>query len=194
MPADIRQLSEDLSFVRTAVETRGKVNPAEARLVYGYWALYVLCGYFLIDVVPKYAGAFFMVGGILGGFVSWAVGKHIARKYGEFTSREDNRRASLHWIGGMLLAISASIALAVTIPALRGPAGSQVLLAMIGLVYYFWGVYVDRNFLWLGPVLLAGAIAVRFIPSYPWTWVGAVIALGLVVPTFLTRVPATNQE
>src|SRR5687767_13247022 len=152
MAADIRQMSDDLSFVRGAVETRCRVNPAEARLIYGYWALYVLCGYFLIDVAPRYAGIFFMIGGALGGFVSWLLGSAIARKYGEVVSRDENRRAFLHWAVGIMLAVIATTALAITIPALRGPAGSQVALAMIGLVYFFWGIYVDRNFLWLGPV------------------------------------------
>jgi hypothetical protein len=191
---DIRQLSTDLQFVREAVEARGKPNPAETRLIYGYWALYVLVGYFLIDVAEAAAGVFFMVGGIVGGFVSWAVGKRVAKKYGEVARAQDNRRAMLHWACGIILAVIGTGALATVIPALRGPAGSQVLLMMIGLVYFFWGVWFDSNFLWLGPVLMIGAIAVSFIPVYPWTCVGAVIALGLVVPTFLTKAPPPAPE
>jgi hypothetical protein len=194
MVSDIHQISDDLRFVRSAVEGRGKPNPIEARYIYGYWALYVLIGYFLIDVDQRYAGPFFMVGGFLGAFVSWAVGKRIARRYGEVARTEDDRRAMLHWAGGMMLAVIGSGVLAIAVPELRGTIGSQVLLMLIGMVYFFWGVYADRNFLWLGPVLIAGAVAVRFIPHYPWTCVGAVIALGLVVPTLLTRRPPRSQE
>ena len=188
MTTDLHQLSDDLRFVRHAVEARGKVIPAEARITYAYWALYVLVGYFLIDVAPNWAAqVFFAAGGFLGGLASWAMGKHLAKKYGQ-VSRTDNRRSALHWAGGMIFAVIGCGLLAMVIPALRGPAGSQVLLVMIGLVYFFWGVYFDRNFLWLGPVLMICGIAVGFIPYYPWTCVGAVIALGLVVPTFFPRV------
>ena len=191
MAAELQQLSDDLHFVRHAVEARHEVNPVEARLVYGYWAIYVLVGYFLIDVAPNVAGWFFMIGGVVGGFVSSAIGKRAAAKYGE-VSNVEKRRSTLHWAVGLPLAIFSALALAVVIPALRGPAGSQVLLVMIGLVYYFWGVYVDRNFLWLGPVLIVGGLVVRFIPVYPWTCVGAVIALGLIVPPLLKRVPVAT--
>jgi hypothetical protein len=139
------------------------------------------------------AGWFFMIGGIVGGFVSSAIGKRAAAKYGE-VSHDEKRRSMLHWAVGLPLAIVSALALATVIPTLRGPAGSQVLLVMIGLVYYFWGVYVDRNFLWLGPVLIVGGIVVRFIPVYPWTCVGAVIALGLIIPPLLKRVPVTTSE
>jgi hypothetical protein len=191
MVTELHQVSDDLHFVRNAVEAggAGKPHPAETRLVYGYWAFYVLVGYYLIDVAPNAAGAFFMVGGFLGAFVSWAIGKHVARKYGQVNRAEDERRAALHWAGGMILSVIGSGALAVAVPELRGTLGSQVLLMMIGMVYFFWGVYGDRNFLWLGPVLIAGAVAVRFIPGYPWTCVGVLIALGLVVPTLLNRKP-----
>lgn len=193
MVSDMQQLSDDLRFVRQAVEARRGVNPAEARLVYGYWALYVLVGYFLIDVASDaVAGAFFAVGGIVGGLFSAAVAKRFAARHGE-ASPDEKRRDALHWAVGMPLVFVAALALATAIPALRGPAGSQVLLVMIGLVYYFWGVYVDRNFLWLGPVMIVAGIAVRFIPVYPWTCVGVVIALGLVVPTLVGKKPVRPQ-
>jgi hypothetical protein len=185
MSTHVQEARDDLRFVRRAVEARATVNPAEARLIYSYWALYVLAGYLLIDVAPRFAGIFFMAGGVLGGLVSWWAGRLIARRRGEVTSRAESRRDTLHWAGGILLALAATAALAITIPPLRGPAASQVALVMIGVVYFYWGVYADRNFLWLGPVLMAGAIAVRFIPHYPWTSVGAVIALGLVLAGFL---------
>jgi hypothetical protein len=190
---DIEQLSSDLHFVREAVETRTKPNPLETRLVYGYWALYVLIGYTLIDVSEAAAGVFFMIGGFAGGIVSWAIGKHVTKKYGQVARADDNRRATLHWACGIILSVIGAGALAMVIPELRGPAGSQVLLMMIGLVYFFWGVWFDRNFLWLGPVLMLGAIAVSFIPVRPWTSVGIVIALGLVIPTLFSKVPARPQ-
>ena len=58
---------------------------------------------------------------------------------------------------------------------------------MIGLVYFLAGVHFDRQFLWLGPVLMIGGVVVGLVPHYGWTCLGAIIAIGLVVPTFFRR-------
>jgi hypothetical protein len=76
----------------------------------------------------------------------------------------------------------AAAGLVMVIPPLRGFYGSQVLVVMIGLMYFFAGVHFDGHFLWLGPLLVAGGILVGFIPVYPWTCLGTVIAVGLVIP------------
>jgi len=92
----------------------------------------------------------------------------------------------IHWLGGILLAVAGSIALASVIPELRGLHSGQVVVVMIGLVYFLAGAHWDRNLLWLGPVLMAGGVAVgQFPPKYGWPALGVVIFLGLVVPTLL---------
>jgi hypothetical protein len=144
----------------------------------------VLVGYTLIDFAPAASGWFFLAGGIVGGILSWLIGRRWGMRTGEW-DQEMGRRAILHWMGGIGLAIGVSIALAATIPGLRGSACGQLIVATIGLVYFLAGVHFDRNFLWLGPLLIGGAVGVGFIPRYGWTGLGAVIAIGLAVNAVL---------
>ena len=65
---------------------------------------------------------------------------------------------------------------------------------MIGLVYFLAGVHLDRNFLWLGPVLIVGGVLVGMAPRYGWTILGVVVALGLVVPSFFPPRRAAAQK
>src|ERR1041384_654560 len=97
---NVNQLRDDISFVRQAVEKQARPIPAEARLVYSFWAAYVLIGYCLIDVAPNAAGWFFMIGGFGGGLLCWGLGKLVTRKLGE-VSRAETRRNMLHWAVGM---------------------------------------------------------------------------------------------
>jgi hypothetical protein len=178
---EVQQMHDDLKFVRQAV-ARHERHPRNAPLIYYVWAVYVLVGYTMLDFALPLAGWWFFAAGILGGVLSWALGRRAARLEGEY-DRDEARRSGLHWAGGILLAIAASIALAAVIPALRGTAMGQLIVVMIGLVYFTAGVHFDRNLLWLGPVLIVGGVLVGLAPRYGWTALGVVIALGLVVPT-----------
>src|SRR5436190_18100807 len=178
---EIHQMHEDLKFVREAV-TRREQPARKPVLVYYVWAAYVLVGYTMLDFTPRLAGWFFLAGGVLGGVLSAALARRAAHQAGEY-DRGEMRRTALHWAGGIVLAIVGAMALAAVIPPLRGTAAGQLIVVMIGLVYFLAGVHFDRNFLWLGPVLIVGGVVVGFVPHYGWTSLGIVIALGLVVPT-----------
>src|SRR5207237_4051162 len=93
-------------------------------------------------------------------------------------------RAKLHWMLVFILAIAIPIALAITNPAFQGIASGQLVAINFGIVYFFWGVHFERQFLWLGGLLIVGGIVVRFIPHYPWSCLGVVVAAGLVISTF----------
>ena len=178
---EIDQLHEDLKFVRQAV-TRHERPPRNSPLIYYVWAVYVLVGYTMLDFARPMAGWWFLAGGIVGGVLSSVLAKRAAKLQGEY-DRDEVHRSVFHWAGGILLAIGSAIALAVVIPALRGPGMGQLIVVMIGLVYFLSGVHFDRNFLWLGPVLIVGGVLVGLVPRYGWTSLGVVIAAGLVVPT-----------
>jgi len=178
----LQQAQQDLRFVKEALARRERT--ARPIAIYWVWAIYVLIGYTMIDFAPRWSGWFFMVGGIAGGVISAMLGRRMQRQLGEI-DRQDARRATLHFMGGILLAIVFSFALALVSPPLRSPLFGQVLVVMIGLVYFLAGVHFDRNFLWLGPLVMAGGVLVGLVPSYGWTALGIVIALGLVVPTLL---------
>jgi hypothetical protein len=187
--SEANQLHDDLQFVRNAVERRDRTASSPAAINY-VWAVYVLVGYTLIDLRPEISGWFFMAGGIIGGLLSFYLGKRASRKVGDH-DHELVRRIMLHWFAGMLLAIASAIALASIIPALRGQAGGQLIVVMIGLVYFLGGVHFQRYLLILGPVLIIGGLLVGYVPRYGWTALGAVIALGLVIPTFFPQPAGT---
>lgn len=191
--SDVQQLGEDLRFVRQVVQRRDDADKGQsAWQIYWVWAIYVLVGYVLIDLHPTAAGWFFMIGGIAGGLFSWWFGSRYARRLGEIDQAR-NRSAMLHWFGGMILAWLSAVALATVIPALRGEAGSQVFVVLIGMVYFFWGVHQERAFRVLGLLLIAGGVCVSFIPQYRWTSLGIVIAASLIATSLLHRPRLTSN-
>ena len=179
--SQIEQFADDVHFVRRCLSRRSAGPNPDAARIYLIWAAYVLIGYSLIDMRPPVAGWFFLIGSIPAALGSWWIGRRAERRVGE-VDRDLNRRALMHWAGGFVLIWLAVAGLTLVIPPLRGFYGSQVFVVMIGLLYFFSGVHFDGHFLWLGPLLIAGGIVIGFIPAYPWTCVGAVIALALLVP------------
>jgi hypothetical protein len=185
------QIQEDLRFVRAAVERREK-PPLQANGVYYYWAAYVLVGYFLIDAAPAAANWWFLVGMFPGFAISAIFGRRAMMRSGE-SDPQVGRRYALHWMGGVILAVVSSVVLA-NVLGLRGQAGGQLCVAMIGMVYFLAGVHFNRAFIVLGLVMLAGAAVVGYVPHYGWTMLGVVIAAGLVVPTFFTKKSAVEMR
>ena len=181
---DVEQLRSDLRFVRHAVDRRETPYRTPAPILIT-WGVYVLIGYALLDVRPAAAGWFFLVGGIVGGVLSMWFGRRAARREGVVDPAEGLRHA-LHW-GSILLGAMAAIALAVARPELRGPVVGQVIALIVGVVYFLGGVHFDRRFLWLGLILMAGAVTISFVPRYGWTALGALVGCGLIVPAMFHR-------
>jgi hypothetical protein len=176
---DVQQVKDDLRFVREAIDRRSPMG-RENVLAYFYWAFYVLVGYFLLDINPKWAGFFFLGGAVFGFGLMGFISRRLRKRGGEINHAQ-GRRSGLHWGGGIVGGWIAVNLLAVVIPALRGPAGGQVMVVLFGMVYFLWGVHVDKSFLVLGPIMMICAILIGFVPHYPWTLLGAVIAFGLVI-------------
>jgi hypothetical protein len=176
-----QQLSEDLQYVRQVVARRERPQHLPAPIARAV-ALYVVVGYVLLDVRPQWAGMFFLVGGIALWAFCWWWGRTEWRRQGE-CDRAENARIWMHW-ASIVLAIAGAVGLAVA-RGLPGTVVGQLIVMMIGLIYFLGGVHFDRNLLWLGPAMMAGAIAIGYVPRYGWTALGALIALGLVVPTLL---------
>ena len=181
--SDVQQISEDLRFVREAVarRERGFHGPSVLPVI---WAAYVIIGYSLIDFAPRAAGPFFAIGGFVGGIVSWQLGKRYAKQTGEW-DRAMAVRATAHFAGGIILGWLFSMGLATVIPALRGNAGGQVFVVMIGLTYFLWGVHYQKYFIYLGIVVMLGGVLVGLVPHYGWTILGTVISLGLILPILI---------
>jgi hypothetical protein len=175
-----QQVSEDLQFVRQAVDRRERSRNIPTFVAW-IVAIYVLVGYTLLDVNPNWASLFFLVGGLGMAVIFPVFGRHIARQEGEY-DRAENLRVTLHWLS-ILLAIAGVIGLGI-VRHVEGQTIGQFIALTIGVIYFLGGVHFDRNLLWLGPLLMGGAIAITYVPRYGWTTLGALVALGLVVPTF----------
>src|SRR4051794_40111524 len=109
---DIDQLSDDLKFVREAVDRRGRAVRTPPGILY-VWAAYVLIGYALIDLAPKYSPIFFAIGGCIGGMLSGYIGRREVQRSGQL-DKEIHCRAGMHWMIGFILAIAIPFALAMT--------------------------------------------------------------------------------
>jgi hypothetical protein len=182
---EIDQMRQDLSFVRQALGRRSRQNYGRGQ-IYLVWAVYSLVGFALMDVNPNYSSYFFLPGFVVAALLSRMVGKRAARATGEF-DRDLVRRTMLHFWGGIWLAMLACVGMQILVPALRGVHGGQLCVVLLGLVYFLAGVHFDGYFLILGPIVMAGGLAVGFIPHRPWTCLGVVIALGLSAPYFIWR-------
>jgi hypothetical protein len=175
-----QQVGDDLHYVRQAVARRDRPQHIPTGIAWMV-AIYVAVGYTLLDIDPRWASIFFLVGGIAMGVLFPLLGRREVRRTGEY-DRAEVRKVALHW-GSILLAIVGVIGLAVS-RHLEGQVVGQFIALTIGVIYFLGGVHFDRNFLWLGPLLMAGAIAITYVPHYGWTTLGALVALGLVVPTW----------
>ena len=171
------QIQDDLSFVRDAVARRDR-SPMVFSAPYYCWAVYVLIGYCLLDINQHWANWFFLLAWFPTGVASGIARHFWIRRHGEIDAAL-SRRAKLHFMVGGLLAVAAVIGLACCVPSFRGPVTGQVSVVLFGMIYFLAGVHLDRSFLWLGPVMIVGGIAVGFVPHYGWTALGVVIAGGL---------------
>jgi hypothetical protein len=187
--SDVQQIRDDLQYVRGAMSRRERTDYGPPGIFY-LWAVYIIVGYTLMDFRIQYAGPFFAIGGVVGGALSWIIGRNYSRKTGE-RDRSTYVKALLHFGGGIMLAAAFTVALAKYIEPLRGTRASQVFVVMIGLTYYLWGVHYQRYFIFLGLVVMAGGVLVGQIAHFGWTILGAVISLGLILPTLF--IPRTFQ-
>jgi hypothetical protein len=182
MTSDVQQIGKDLEFVRNAMSRRERPDLGPP-LIFYLWAVYVIVGYSLLDFRPLYAGPFFGIGGMVGGVLSWVIGKRYSYRTGKW-DRELAIRGMLHMFGGIMLSVGFVVALATVAPGFRSYTG-QVTVGLIGLAYYLWGVHFHRYFMLLGVVVMAGGAIVGTVPHFGWTALGMVISLGLILPTFV---------
>ena len=187
MTTETEQLHDDLRFVRHAVDRRDAPYSLPAGILL-IWAAYVLVGYALLDFNRIYAGWWFMVAGIIGGVGSAIIGRRNAARVGQ-VDRDEARKHLLHW-GSIFIAVIAIMALIATrhdeITG-RGEIIGQVIAIVVGVVYFLAGVHFDRYFIWLGLMLMAGAVGISFVPNYGWTMLGVLLSAGLALPVVLRR-------
>lgn len=175
------QMQQDLAYIRRAVEQRGdQRTPLSVALV---WSAYALIGFPWLDFDPERAAWFLILASPVAFGISWVFGWRAAWRLGEWDS-EVGRRQGLHW-GGFFLAFAAVLAMAFA-GQISGNALGQVILILVGWTYYLAGVHLGvRLFLWLGPLMILGAVALTYIDRWGWTMIGVLLAIALVASSFL---------
>ena len=177
-----RHLTNDLEYVGGLL--RKSERGTSPFGVYLLWAGMVLVGFSLVDFAPQRVGLFWFIGGPLGGVLSAFLGHRYAVRIGQ-VNRAEGIRHGWHW-SGVMLAILLAVPLGVT-GAVDWRILSRVFLLLIGLAYFLAGVHLEKPLKWAGLLMMAGYVALFFIPAYGWTLVGALVAATLVVSGLLER-------
>lgn len=177
------QLREDLQYVKGAVQlhNRGQMPRGVAVI----WAVFLLLGFTGLDVRPAWAAIFLLLGAPVAYLLSIRVGAGAALSAG-ISDSTAMRRHMLHW-GSLFFAIVALLALAIE-GRLSGQTFGQVILIMAGLVHFLAGVHFEiRLFVWLGPLMMAGAAALTYVERWGWTVLGVLIAVGILASSYSDR-------
>ncbi|MBI2432613.1 MAG: hypothetical protein HYV26_07070 [Candidatus Hydrogenedentes bacterium] len=104
------------------------------------------------------------------------------KKTGEI-NRELGRRHAWHWTVIPIFLVLAN-ALFIGAP-FDGDKVGQVVLLVVGLVYYLGGVYFWRGYWFGGLAIASGMFWLLILESYPWTLTGLLTFIALLVPAAL---------
>lgn len=171
------QISQDLAYVRQAVERREQCH-SMPRSIAAVWASFVLIGFTGLDFKPAWAGTFLLLGGPAAYLLSCKLGARSMWSLGE-RDADSARRQMLHW-GSLFVAIAALTGIVIA----RGLDGSllgQTILVAAGLAYLLSAVHFSiRLFAWMGATMMLGAVALSYVDRWGWTVLGVVLAAGLL--------------
>ena len=174
--ATAEQFKEDLHYVRGVLEKgrQGHFSWAVALL----WAAFVLAGFAMIDLRPQTAGLFFLFGAPVCYLISLRLGYRAAVHAG-IGDRAMGWRHALHW-GSIFLGMAALLAVS-RAGGVDGPLFGQLIVILVGVIYFLGGVHFQiKPFLWLGPLMMAGAVALGYVDGLPWTALGVLAAVGIL--------------
>jgi hypothetical protein len=177
-----KQVTDDLEYLGALL--RRSERGGSPFIIYALWAVLVLVGFSMVDFAPQRVGLFWMIAGPLGGVASAILGHRYGLRIGQ-VNREEGIRHLWHWFG-MMLAILLAVPLGVT-GAIAWPVLSRVFLLIISLAYFLAGVHQERPLKWVGLLMMAGYVALFFIPAYGWTLVGILVSMSLIVSGLLER-------
>ena len=177
-----QQIHDDLRFVRRAVARRGGMLEQTPRAIPILWGLFIIVSFTLLDFNQRAAMWMFALVAPLLGVASGLIGAAYGRRTGE-SDRRIGYRHAMHW-GTIFLAMIALCVLAAK-HRVSGEGVGQVSTLIVGVVYFLAGVHFDRRWMPSGLLLIIGSAAITFVPRYPWTILGVVVGLAVILPSFL---------
>lgn len=181
-PPPPQGVAEDLAFIAAALKRRE--TDVTSWPIAMYWALYTVVGFTLIDFMPRYGGFWFVGMGVVGALFSVWCGCQSERTSGLFDAQK-GWRYLLHW-GSIVLGI-AGVAGIVIGRGVDVMIASQMIVLVVGMIYFLAGVHFDRRYLPLGLLLVAGSVVTGLLGTGVWTTLGVLLAIGLVLLAVVAR-------
>ena len=172
-PETAEKIEQDMSFVRAAVTVRDQRQYGPVATVV-LWATLIGIGFTLLDFYPRVAMWFMFIAPPLGYFASAWLGGRAERRIGVMA----NRTHTVHW--GFVFVLTAAMLSIASRHQVSGQMMGQLMTLVSGAACFFYGLHLDRRYLWPGIVLVLGSAASGYIEPYPWTMVGLVTAASLI--------------
>ena len=173
---ETHQIQEDLTFVRGAVE---RMDSQSGSIVIAVlWAVNIAVGFTINDFRPQLSVMYWPVASIACFIASLLIGRRQAREAGE-VNREAMRKHAIHW-GSIFVFSVCGLSIAIH-HGLDGQGIGQILALVGGAGVFLGGLHLDRRFTLPGGMLVIGSAGVNYLGAYPWTIVGLLTAIALVV-------------
>ena len=168
------KIESDIRYVKSLLKkSTGSSTPNS---VYLLWAVLVCTGFSLVDFAPKRVNLFWMIASPAGALLSGWLGRKAGVNKGQM-NREIGIRHALHW-GGMLVIICLAVLMGIK-GLVHGAVVGQVILLIVALGWWTAGVHFDRNFLWLGGIMMLGFAGTLIFDKYAWTVLGFSLGIAL---------------
>lgn len=173
-PLEHANAADDLRFVSAALRRRRTFGPDEF-VIAMLWAFVNLIGLSLYDVSIWAGGIFWFVAlPVFGIGTAWWASKQ-ERERGE-ADRELGRRHALHWTSIPIFLIASNF---VVFPRMDVQSAGQVVLLVVGLVYYLGGVHFWRGYQFAGIAVASGLVWLSTLDRFAWTVTGVLTFLAL---------------
>ena len=179
----VQQLEQDITFVRQAVEQKDRQRYASVGLAV-LWAVIVGTGYTLLDFNLRAAMWFWAIAPVLGFLISFRIGWKAEMAAGVETSCPGWVHGT-HW-GSMFVIALAVMSIAYT-SGIKGQTVGQLMSLVSGTVCFLAGLHLDRRFMLPGIALVLGSATVGFLGIYPWTTLGSITAISLIISAIWMR-------
>jgi hypothetical protein len=179
--AEIGKLERDLAYVGQALRRADGHRPPMP--IYFLWAAIGLVGFALVDFATgKTVGVYWAVAAPLGTLISAVLGRWYSRREGQ-VDRQAGIRQALHWTA-MMAAIFLTALMALK-GSLTWRGVSQTAVLILALGYFLAGVHLEPRLRWVGLLMAGGYLATLFFSGLVWTFVGALVAVGLIASALL---------
>jgi hypothetical protein len=179
----VQQLEQDITFVRQAVEQRDQKQYTSIAIAV-LWAAIVGTGYTLLDVHLPAAMWFWGIAPVLGFLVSFWVGWKSEASVGVERNCPGWVHA-LHW--GSMFAVAIAIMSVAHTSGMEGQVVGQLMTLASGIICFLAGLHLDRRFMLPGIALILGSAAVGYLENLPWTFLGLIAAISLIVSAIWMR-------